>query len=409
MSYPQGSKYTGSYTPSGFLNITNQNDFVIEGKHFDGSGTKIYLGNCQRVIIRNCRFTQEANHSVRCIDLSGCKDVTVEHNEFEDIYSGVRASNCTGNIKFKNNDVKNINRAMWPNNETYKYTAQMIQFINCTGGGNEVSYNVNENIEGQSAPEDIINVYNSFGTSESPTLIKGNWLRGGGPNMSGGGILGSDGGGDWCIIEDNILVRPGQYGVAVVTGYNHVMRRNKIYSESKPWNNQGMLVWRAYNTAPNVIPIENVLVENNEVNYWNKNNVRASWWFQTANVPNLTLINNTHATFGPEILPTQILGMARAEAVNPINPIDMSKSFFSNLMAAMKGQRLKDNRVLEVYSRMQNINPNLNINHGAGATVDALITAVAAEVGDTTGKISAFIGGSSPYATSDELFDSLNT
>ena len=47
-------------------------------------------------------------------------------------------------------------------------------------------------------------------------------------------------GGSGQVIEDNILVNPGQYGIGIAGGANMIVRRNKIFGEVLPWANVGL-------------------------------------------------------------------------------------------------------------------------------------------------------------------------
>jgi hypothetical protein len=122
----------------------------------------------------------------------------------------------------------------------------MVQFDNVTGKGNRVNDNICENIAGESHPEDIINMYETHGTPEDPVQITGNWIRGGGPSKTGGGIMAGDSGGSYMIIKDNILVNPGQYGIAVASGSHIKILGNKLYSKQMPFTNTGLYIWNQF-------------------------------------------------------------------------------------------------------------------------------------------------------------------
>ncbi len=117
---------------------------------------------------------------------------------------------------------------------------QMVQFNNVKGGGNSINYNVVENILGQSSPEDAISVYMSNGIVGDPIQVVGNWIRGGGPSGSGGGIMVGDYGGSHILVKDNILVDPGQYGIAISSGTGISIKNNKIYAKQQSFTNVGL-------------------------------------------------------------------------------------------------------------------------------------------------------------------------
>jgi len=151
----------------------------------------------------------------------------------------------------------------------------MPQFNNVSGGENRINYNILENILGESDPEDAINIFQSNGLPSDPIQIKGNWIRGGGPSASGGGILAADGGGSYVVIEDNILVDPGQYGLAVVGGNNIQIKNNLVYGKQQSFTNVGIYIWNQYDPV-----CSDVVVSGNKVNWTHKNGTSNHVWNQ---------------------------------------------------------------------------------------------------------------------------------
>ena len=149
----------------------------------------------------------------------------------------------------------------------------MAQFIQVTGAGNSVSYNVNENFPGQSDPEDLININQSSGTAQSPIVVKGNWIRGGGPSVSGGGINLGDLNGAYQVAEDNILVNPGQYGIAISGGHDMALKNNTVYAKRDNFTNVGLIAVNWYEGQA-----YNITVSGNKINYTNKDGAQNSWW-----------------------------------------------------------------------------------------------------------------------------------
>lgn len=103
-----------------------------------------------------------------------------------------------------------------------------------------------ENILGSSNPEDAINIFQSNGTSASPITIAYNWIRGGGPSKTGGGIALGDGGGSYQTASENILVNSGQYGIAIAAGTVMSILNNQIYAAQAPFTNVGTFAWNQY-------------------------------------------------------------------------------------------------------------------------------------------------------------------
>lgn len=317
LAFSQGSRYTGTYKKSAPLVYKNQKNIVIEGLEIDATNSYcIALWNCENVIIKNSKFTSAPNK--RAIYIERGTNITVIDSYFENVYEGVLADKSTGNIKIEYNDFKNIRGQL----DGGSYFANAIQFNRVSGSGNSISYNSIENLKGQSSPEDIINLYASNGTPSSPIMIKGNWLRGGGPNPSGGGIMLGDHGGSYLIAEDNILVDPGQYGMAIGGGDNMTIRNNKIYGKRQSFTNVGLY---AVNWTSKVSPSYNITIENNEINFTNSKNSLNNIWFD-ASVGTIKGrdTNKYNKDLNESILPKVIIGTAKNTDNNtpPVSPPD---------------------------------------------------------------------------------------
>ena len=150
---------------------------------------------------------------------------------------------------------------------------QLVQFDKVTGDGNVVRCNVMENHAGKSVPEDGINMFSSTGTAASPILVEGNRIKGGGPSMSGGGILLGDGGGAYEISRANVLADPGQYGTAVAGGSHMVIDGNRVFARKQPFTNTGIYVWDQYASS-----CTDVTVKGNVVDWTNRDGAKNPWW-----------------------------------------------------------------------------------------------------------------------------------
>ena len=182
------STSTVSYTASGTISLSNVHDITISGKSIAGGTTPcIFLSNCYNIHITGNKLF---NSTDVAIHLYKCYIVTVTNNYFTKVSSGVYAEQTTaGGIVVNSNQFLNM-VGPFPR-------GQFIQFNNVSGAGSSISNNKGENILGQSYPEDAISLYQSNGTSSSPIIVNGNWIRGGGPSSSGGGIMLGDNGGSY--------------------------------------------------------------------------------------------------------------------------------------------------------------------------------------------------------------------
>ena len=239
---------------------------VIDAKYFSNltnvpplNGKNISILNYASVTITNCYFGPSFGAG---IEIDGCFNVLIKNNFFANNRAGVYASSCT-TIKVKSNQFINIH-SIGPSGQ-YQ-SGQFVQFNACGGDGNEVSGNVGECFWGESRPEDLISMHRSSGTLLSPLLVKDNIFRGGGPSLSGGGIVAGDYGGDYITIQNNKLFNPGQYGIGITGGTGHKILNNDVWSDQKPWSNVGLPVWRIPGSE-NYPPCEEVEVRDNRVNF----------------------------------------------------------------------------------------------------------------------------------------------
>jgi len=295
-SFGQGSTYGGSYVDSSPIDWEGiSNKTISKLKIVNPSGHCIKLCNCSNITIQNCKLGPSMNEGVY---LYNCTNITVTNCSMDSIDTGVVADGCSG-IKITHNDVKNVQGPM--------PRGQMVQFGNVSGTGNSISFNVVENITGQSFPEDAISLYMSKGTPDDPIQVVGNWIRGGGPSTSGGGIMTGDMGGSYVLVQDNILVNPGQYGITISSGNNIIIQNNKIYSAKQPFSNIGLSAYKQYDieTCSNTIM-------NNEVNFTNKDGVLNCLW-NAGNCGDIagwsTNIHNSN--LNADILPSKIIGRAQ--------------------------------------------------------------------------------------------------
>lgn len=303
LTFSQGSRYTGSYKKSSPIEYVNKTNIVIEGLEFSPSSQyAIVLWNCKNVVIKNCKFTSAPN--IRAVYIEKGDNVTITDCTFENVYEGVLVERSNNNIKVEHNDFKNIRGQL----DGGAYFATAVQFNRVSGSGNSISYNAIENIQGQSSPEDIINLFASNGTPNSPIMVKENWLRGGGPNLSGGGINLGDHGGSYQIAEKNILVNPGQYGIAISGGHDMILRDNKVYGKRQSFTNVGLI---ATNWTPNVGSAYNITVERNQINWTNKDGNINTLWSPAKKGEITGWESNRHdASLNESILPKEILNRA---------------------------------------------------------------------------------------------------
>lgn len=252
------------YKASGVINLTNQHDITITGKSITGGSVPcITLTNCYNIHIINCKLYNSTDVGIH---MYKCYNVTVNNNYFTNVATGVYAEQTSnGGIVVNNNQFLNM-VGPFPR-------GQFIQFNNVNGPGSSVTNNKGENVLGQSHAEDAISMYQSNGTSSSPIMISGNWIRGGGPSSSGGGIMLGDEGGSYLTAQNNILINPGEYGMAIAGGDHNSILNNVIYGSSQYFTNVGLYV-----NSINGHTITNSSVRGNKVLFYNSSNYANNCW-----------------------------------------------------------------------------------------------------------------------------------
>jgi parallel beta-helix repeat protein len=253
-----------SRTSSKIIYLQGAHDLTIARKSIAGdSKACITLINCYNIKITENKLYRSADVGIR---LYNCKNVRISHNYFSNLSTGVYAEKTNeGGIKVDHNWFLNM-QGPYPR-------GQFAQFNNINGPGNVIADNRCENVLGESNPEDAISLYKSNGTALSPIIIKGNWIRGGGPSRSGGGIMLGDNGGSYQTAVENKLVDPGQYGIAISGGHHNSIIGNFIYARCQPFTNVGLYV-AGYNGSA----CTNSTVARNKVRYFNNKHSENNAW-----------------------------------------------------------------------------------------------------------------------------------
>lgn len=271
-----------SFLSSGPI-VVNSGDIVrgLWVTRTSGTGPCITIANgATNWVIEDCKIGPNSDAADTGTGISGLNNSngTINNNLFDDIASSFYAVTCTGGIKFHHNY---NTRIRGPNFASGGARGQMVQFNACTGPNNKIMYNISDQTSPGylNGPEDHINLYASTGTAGSPILVKYNKLRGGGPSPSGGGIVAGDHAGAYVTIDSNILINPGQYGVAVSGGNNHQLLNNKVFGQAFPWSNIGMFIWVYQNPAlpPEPACFANIIT-GNRVNWVNSSGAANNFW-----------------------------------------------------------------------------------------------------------------------------------
>ncbi|MFC0772617.1 right-handed parallel beta-helix repeat-containing protein [Terrimonas alba] len=254
--------------------IYEQSNVLIENVQFENSDSiSIYVKKSSNITIRNCLFNKSA---LEAINIESSSNITIENCLFNHAQSGVYVMNSQV-IKVINNQFVNVRK------REDGSRGQFVQFNQVTGEGNIIENNRGENFLDESDPEDLISLYMSNGTASSPIIVRNNIFRGGGPSISGGGIMTGDQGGSYFLVENNTLVDPGQYGIAIAGGSSITILNNKIYGRQQSFTNNPLYVW-----AQTGIACYDINVKGNKINWtdktgymnmgWNAGNCAGTLW-----------------------------------------------------------------------------------------------------------------------------------
>jgi hypothetical protein len=272
------------------VTYSNLNGTVITSLSFDGGWKSVdllTLNNCQNVHITMCRFSNTNGISVR---LNNCTNVTVDYNFFTMVNFGVCATNCVGT---KVNFNQGLN--LWAPVKYNGNFAHFVQFINCSGAGQQINDNKFHNIDGVAIhAHDIVSIYQTSGTSASRVQIKRNQIKGGQwaggfPNSgdTGTGITAPDVSGAWYEITDNVVVNSGVNGIICVgTGSNILVDKNIIVNDNK---NAKV----SYDGFTCTGAKTNIVVSNNRVHWLDSKGNSVGYWFGGGStIKGGTLTNN---------------------------------------------------------------------------------------------------------------------
>lgn len=200
------------------------------------------LRNIQLVRCTNVRILNSYLHHapMSAVELDDCDAVLIQNNRIERVSTGVYAHRSR-RIRVRGNLCLDVQGPM--------PRGQMVQFDKVTGPGNEVAYNRAVNRRGHSHPEDVISVYQSQGTADSPIDIHHNVLLGDpdhgsdGKSDSGSGIMLGDSGGRFQRARSNVLLSPGQVGIGVAGGADITVEGNLVRGDRSDVSNVGIYAW----------------------------------------------------------------------------------------------------------------------------------------------------------------------
>ena len=276
---PSGSQGCRGACPQvGFQNLDGKNGVVLENVTISNPGGRcISLNNAHNITIRNVTITNCGtnqaiwdHYDAGLVEIRNSSNITIENSLISNIsarhFSAARnnaiQSQNSHDIRIRNNEFRDIhsdigqrendvgNRAIsiqgsgtWnvtiDNNRFYNAGRNALQVKDVrNAGGMSFSNNI---VEGRgpwnSDYEDMVNLFSSSGTSGSPIRIAGNFMRNGGPSTNGTAIIVGDGNSSrgatqFVLVEDNVIIDPGNVGINVAGGDHTTVRNNVVYASA---------------------------------------------------------------------------------------------------------------------------------------------------------------------------------
>jgi len=244
------------------LAIRDRNDLVVERRTLGPCASHgIEIINSKRIVLRDLTIEGTGEIGIRVL---GSEDIVITGSRIANTLSGIHIQSSR-RIRIRCNTIVNP-RGPIPR-------GQAVQFNEVHGPGNEIACNRIVNEPGRGNPEDAISIYRSSGAPEAPLLVSHNWIRGGGPSQSGGGIMLGDDGGAYLAARGNILEDPGQYGIGVAAGHHIDIVENVVRARQQPFTNVGIYVWRQYPR-----PCHAITVRSNQVSWLSRTGIANPWW-----------------------------------------------------------------------------------------------------------------------------------
>ena len=194
---------------------------------------QIHLNGCRNIVIEDHSFA-DLGADVEAIRLRNCDGVTIRNNDFARVTQAITVIDST-NVRIEWNRYEDI---LGPHERVGQNRANFVQFDKVRGG--YIGHNVGRGGD----TEDIVSIHASGGSAADPLIIEHNHFEGTTwTSDSGSGIALGDGGSDYTIARNNILLNPGQVGIFIAGGTNNAIIDNIIYGEQRPASNVGVYVW----------------------------------------------------------------------------------------------------------------------------------------------------------------------
>jgi hypothetical protein len=266
----------------GFQNLDGKDGVTLENLIISNPGDKcMSINGAKNITIRNVTVQNCATEVTLSgsgsghnpiIPIIGSSNITIENSVFKNIArkestrnrNNLFAVENTNNFIFRNNEVRDLhtdlnagganggggsldygNRLFRLVKSLSNITIERNSFFNPGRNVLQIARSTIPNflfahnrIEGRgewdSDFEDILNFYQASGTSGSPLVVRGNYIKNGSPSINGTTMALGDGGGqaaEYMLVEDNVLLNPGKVGIGLSGGQYFTVRNNTILGD----------------------------------------------------------------------------------------------------------------------------------------------------------------------------------
>lgn len=237
-------KRVGPLTNSAPISRSGGSNIVLKNLNIETTGQYgIDIRGANGVTIINCRIR---GARYRSVNLEQCSNVIFKNNLMDSVAWGAYFNQISGTMIADSNWLRKIWGMSSPNSPQISGVGMMIN--NSTVPGASMSYNYLVNPPGSSL-QDNLSVHVSKGSATNKIKIRNNYIKGGGPSTSSGGILASDNGGGFVTVEGNVLINCGNYALASMGTDNDILN-NKVYVKRDLWTNAGVIVWQPSTSVP---------------------------------------------------------------------------------------------------------------------------------------------------------------
>ena len=247
----------------------------------------------------------------RFFDGESFDSVVIENNDIEGTagiylltYAGDFAPGHT--IKVLRNRARNIDGRNSDGGGGFLNEAVEMQFVQFDKvrhlPGIEIAWNEVVDEPGSSGVEDVISIYKSSGTKDSPIRIHDNYIQGAYPadpmakDYSGGGIMLGDGSGETTELAcgfveafNNQVIDTTNYGIAISAGHDNIFHHNRIvsggmiaYGRRLPAQNVGSYIWDNHHDGKRTPPTFFNNIGHDNLIGWVKGDGRNDWWMPDA-------------------------------------------------------------------------------------------------------------------------------